>query len=617
MGNICREMDDFDLQVEQRSKYPELVVSSIMAAGLSTLLILCASELIANETIRDLVLLLSLCLVTIFLAAGAVGCYEEAIVDEEVGAPSNRLPPPNHISGLGGAVAIALTSIIAIVFTVGQLAPQPFNIPASAGNATLVILAASFALVFLSSRLSMPQTLDELFEKLRRSTDGVSGLGRVLSHVDAVLAFGIAPLAGLTLASSIARYGALFGQIGFGALVAWFCSAPWGILGAFWVFIVALAVVRRWGWVEHVRAKKLGSDVSLSDRRIAKIVDLRDEAMTSLLLLVLVLPMAMRQIFLFAPATSGFVVQQDAFDNFFAWTGFFGVELLKALPFLDWADIYGAENGARIEAKSGVAMHALFIARMIIDLVFLAALVQWISISVAIEKNKRDFLGRRNDINRLDERIERRHLSRLVRPDGNGGYVALSAIEHYAHYDSLALARLRMHFKTDNRLLAAIEAIGNASGKHVNSPSEQFLEAAFMPQPDPTRLDDILAAIEDEGDFDVDNLLPAREQLNWKGNLETQRMRLVQLLVRHVPPSPERDRQFAEILSGAKQDSLRDVRRLVIDTLVRNAKRNPGALEHLRRAAESDPSRPVREHTRRTLSRFGLSLESEPERKRA
>ena len=39
----------------------------------------------------------------------------------------------------------------------------------------------------------------------------------------------------------------------------------------------------------------------------------------------------------------------------------------RALPFVDWADIYGASGQARIHVNSAIAMHAVFTARVVID----------------------------------------------------------------------------------------------------------------------------------------------------------------------------------------------------------------------------------------------------------
>lgn len=606
-GNIAREMDDFEMLDQNRPRCPELALIATLVMLSSTILVIVGSIFGFGAPIIAYFPITCLGLVALFTIVAAAGCYREALENGEVGDGKNGIDQPSHITGLGGAVAIFLTLTISLIFAMGQKWPTGLELPESVGNGTIFALASVFVLVFLSSRVPAPQSVGDILDKLRRWTNGVLGLGKLLSRIDAALVFGVAPLGGMTVSSPFFRYTLLLTQIGCGGLLTWFAPTPFGLVSAAWVFLLVFAVVRRWGWIEHIRAVRLNDPSSADNRKINKMFDLRDEAMVSLLLLVVVMPVAMRQVHLAVPEAEGFLISGNASEHFLSWTGFFGVELLKALPFLDWADIYGAENAALIKTSGAISMHSVFVARLIIDLVFLAALVQWVSISVAIEKNKRDFLAKKDGVTSLDERIERNHLSRLVNIGKDGEYIPTLAVNQYTHYDTLALSRLKLRYKNDARLMAAIRAISRASGKAIEVPSEQLLEEAYMAAPRPERLMEILNVVEQEKDFDLDNLLEARSELNRKGRLENERKRLVQVLVRHATPSVERDVSFAEILSGENADSLRDVRRLVIDTLVRNAKRNPAVIDYVRRAAELDVSKVVREHALRSMTKFGIS----------
>lgn len=608
-GRIAREMDDFEVEVETRPRYLEIATIAAFAMAISTLLLVHGihTNLFGEHVV--FFVLATLILISLFSVVSAIGCYSEAAANEEVGTKKNNLPRPSHITGLGGTVAILLSLMVALIFFVGEWQPHGLDLPGSVGNGTFVALGTTFVGVFLSSRIPAPTSLGEALDRLRVWTSGIQRLGIALSRVDAFLVFGIAPLAGVTLNNPVFRYILLLTQIVCGGLLTWFCPTPFGLLGAFWVFLLVFSVVRRWGWVEHVRAFRLQNSQGIEQRRIKQIVDLRDEAMVSLMLLVLVMPVAMRQVHLAVPIGHGFVISGNSLDDVFSWTGFFGVELLKALPFLDWADIYGARNGANIHTSGALSMHSVFVARMVIDLVFLAALIQLVSISVAIERNKRDFLAKRNGVTSLDERVERNHLSRLVKIGPDGKFSPTNLIDQYKHYDPLALSRLRLHYRNDARLLAAIREIAKAAGKLVSVPSEELLEEAYRSAPRADRLMAILQVVETEKDFDFEHLLEARSELNRKGRLENERKYLVQIMVRHFSPSIERDQEFAEILSGTNADSLRDVRRLVIDTLVRNAKRNTDVLKYLRAAAEQDNSKAVREHARRSMMKFGIFLE--------
>lgn len=609
-GNIAREMDDFEILIESRPRYSEIATTVALATTSSTALLIymVQSNLLGQQ--MQFFALITLALIGLFCTTGALGCYAEAAANGEIGTKKNKLPRPAHITGLGGTVAILLLVAVALIFILGEWQPYGFELPGSVGNGTFVALSLAFIAVFLSSRIPAPSSLGEMLEKIRTWTSGVQRLGLLLSRVDAFLVHGIAPLAGVTLLHPFHRYIVLLTQIACGGFLAWYCPPPFGLIGAVWVFLLVFAIVRRWGWIEHVRSSQQHNINAIDQRRIRQIVDLRDEAMIGLLLLVIVMPVAMRQVHLIVPSSQGFLVSGNSLNDVFSWTGFFGVELPKALPFLDWADIYGARNGANIHTSGAVSMHAVFIARMIIDLVFLAALIQWVSISVAIERNKRDFLTQRNGTNSLDERIERNHISRLVKAGKDGAFIPTILVEQYKHYDTLALSRLKLRYKNDARLIAAIQEISRASGKPVSVPSEELIEEAYRPSPRAERLMAILGVIEREKDYDFENLLLARSELNRKGRLENERKYLVQLMVLHVPPSVERDQHFAEILSGEDADSLRDVRRLVIDTLVRNAKRNTLVLSYLRTAASSDKSKAVREHAMRSMAKFGISQDA-------
>src|SRR5690606_8708654 len=121
----------------------------------------------------------------------------------------------------------------------------------------------------------------------------------------------------------------------------------------------------------------------------------------------------MRQFYLATQSNVVFLTS-GAEDDPSAWLGFFGVELLKALPFIDWAEVYGAEGLTRIEANSPLALHAVFAARVLIDLVFIGALVQAISISVSLSRQKRQFLLNQG-VHVLDPRIEKFEIAKLAK----------------------------------------------------------------------------------------------------------------------------------------------------------------------------------------------------------
>ena len=256
------------LEKETRSRYPELAIISLLAMSSVAAVVTYGSIANLNGDHTHSIVIGVLLMAVVFLTAGAAGCYAEAIRNDEVGSEKNGIAGPSHITGLGGAVAIFLTILVASIFAIGQWQPYGFDLPQSVGNGTLIVLAGVFGLVFLSSRLPLPHSLDDIADNLRKWTSSASGIGRILSIVDAGLVFAIAPLAGVTLHNPYIRYVVLLGQITSGGLIAWFCPSPLGLIGAFWVFVLVFGVVRRWGWIEHIRAHKHQNPLADDKRRV-------------------------------------------------------------------------------------------------------------------------------------------------------------------------------------------------------------------------------------------------------------------------------------------------------------------------------------------------------------
>ncbi len=100
--------------------------------------------------------------------------------------------------------------------------------------------------------------------------------------------------------------------------------------------------------------------------------DLKDEALTGYAGLFILVPLTLYQIqdiTGFAPA-----FEEQSGSVLLTWIVFFGGELAKAVPFVDWWDIYGNEQ------LSSTGKHLTFLSRAAVDLIILAALFQALSI---------------------------------------------------------------------------------------------------------------------------------------------------------------------------------------------------------------------------------------------
>ena len=148
---------------------------------------------------------------------------------------------------------------------------------------------------------------------------------------------------------------------------------PFGLAPLGLGIILIFALGRRWAWVEGDRetASRLerteGSVIHLGFDN-----DLKDEALTGYAWLFFLVPLTLYQL----QDLTGFqpVLNQQSDNIILVWIQFFGGELAKAVPFVDWWDIYGKQD------VSSIGKHLTFISRAAVDLVILTALFQALGI---------------------------------------------------------------------------------------------------------------------------------------------------------------------------------------------------------------------------------------------
>ena len=100
--------------------------------------------------------------------------------------------------------------------------------------------------------------------------------------------------------------------------------------------------------------------------------------------LFLLIPLGLRQVDLlydvFEPDNA------DIAPNVLIWVGFFGAELTKSVPFVDWSEVFHVANGSPIKPRETSEFPALgaqlvFGLRATLDLLLLAAVLQALSIA--------------------------------------------------------------------------------------------------------------------------------------------------------------------------------------------------------------------------------------------
>ncbi len=307
------------------------------------------------------------------------------------------------------------------------------------------------------------------------------------------------------------RYGALVLWYGFFCWLIVHARTPfcWWAAGAACLF--TLSVIRRWSWIEEDRALWMeGNDIERKSTRlrIRFRQDLTDEAMTLLAVLILVvmpllLERANREQISFGcmaqaewnrqhgmpdvrtesitckaedrkhldPAAFGgdyspvvwvataarsiaSWLKENAQDTA-EWVGFIGGELTKAMPFVDWSEVYGVKNGAIFDLSTGDenARNMVFAIRVSMDLLLLTAFLQAISSIVRLGNLRARFDDPGDDLNILDPFEERAIFNRTASDPEYGKRLAI--------YDQSAL---RAAVAATDRYASALGRLGWLDG---------------------------------------------------------------------------------------------------------------------------------------------------------
>jgi len=159
-------------------------------------------------------------------------------------------------------------------------------------------------------------------------------------------------------------------------------ASPYGLVPIAVGTLIVLSLGRRWAWLEEDRetASRLQS-TSSRDIHIGFENDLKDEALLGYAWLFILVPLALNQV-------QEWVQPFDPVDGagtgnaFVDWVRFFGAELAKAVPFVDWWEIYSVDVATPFDASASgpLAKHLTFVSRALVDLVIMAALFQALGI---------------------------------------------------------------------------------------------------------------------------------------------------------------------------------------------------------------------------------------------
>jgi hypothetical protein len=366
-----------------------------------------------------------------------------------------------------------------------------------------------------------------------------------------------ASVAGMRQDGMLKRYTLLAVTLTCLTLLAWYLPPPLGLIPAFMGFVLAMAVSRLWGWVEEDRALASMTEYKHdAPYRVGFREDFRDETLLGFAFVFGLVPIAMMQAHV--GAFFGPHLFEDA-DNqsFLGWLGFFGVELAKAVPIVDWAEIYDVAPGRDlIQFKSAASRHAVFLARIMVDMVLIASLLQAIGITTRNRQQKSLFKARHVD--RLDEFVERTELSRAIRNTrrADAGRITsdLKGAAAEAHFDLSKLGRdgvVDFRQYNQDRLF------------HLYGASKASLERRAF-----------IAAIAHQGGFELLHAIELTQRISESNQNEPAMYAAFQraLEEHHLGQRPIDGDDVYLILSPLRNSAgLRDFKHLLIDSLVRFA----------------------------------------------
>lgn len=424
-------------------------------------------------------------------------------------------------------------------------------------------------------------------------------LGKILSIVDAWLVHFVAPMVGITSGNALLRYAYPAAHLIPCAIVAWFLGPVLALAAIAWAFIIAIAIARRWAWTESDREKALrNTNYKDEHLKVGITEDLRDEALAALLFLIALLPLAMRQFHILVEYNA-FDVPPTALNNPVKWIEFFGVELAKAVPFVDWAEIFNVQSGASISYdKKAFGSLAVFISRAIVDLVFLAALIEAVTVALRWRRHKMSFFEQ--EITALDGMIESEEFAKLYLGQKDGKPTFRDEIDQFSHYDETGLRRAYSQYRRESPQWYTARALMRSRHIDPGTAEERFRAVGLAKVPKQLP---ILATYEEAkaaGDVSIETWYKVREHLNGKPPFNELRGKLIRDII-SLAPSDERTTALRYTLIDVTADSIIKNRRLTIAPLAIAASSDPRAEAALRKAAVEDERKTIREAAKEVI----------------
>jgi formylglycine-generating enzyme required for sulfatase activity len=520
-------------------------------------------------------------------AIAVAASWTKAILDRRLPASIGGDPRHAHISGWTFIWIVAATSAIVAIATWAAGSDQNRQaIKTEWGEAVMLGLVVAFVGAALVPTMNLADRAAGFISGVGRA---ISPFGRMLSVLDSILVFAVAGAAGVTQGSLLVRYAALLGTLGACAFMGYWVPPPWGLAPLAWGFLVAVAISRRWAWIETDRELAMLNRRFVGPHlRIGFGQDLRDEALLSFASLLVLVPLALRQAQISALDAHFelFNADLERAESLRTWIGFFGSELAKAVPFVDWAEVYDVSAAEDSLVQSRISQHFVFATRILVDFVFLAALLQALSISARNAAQRGLFYE--GQLDRLDPFLEPHEFRKLLRRGASGRMEPDGElVAAFPAYDPIRLGELAGE-DHDRLLRRAVNAVRARQGGDLSATYRELAERARVAQPDKTAILEVIHAVRAAGpERDVVLLDELRREL-----VDTPRQIEVRVeiarMIAEAPDSQEKADALSSMLLQAR-DSLAPIRVLALSELGAAARRGDGAaLAALQRLAQSE-----------------------------
>ncbi len=273
--------------------------------------------------------------------------------------------------------------------------------------------------------------------------------------------------------------------------------------------------------------------------------DLRDEALFSIVFLLALAPLALDLVYqlsdrtAFVPNGDKIIPHDDTWARLVMWFGYFGAELAKAVPFVDWSEVFRAVNDAAVRpaegADSPLGAQTVFVMRAGLDLLLLATVVQAVGLVSRLREQNTAFAN--NQLPILEPFSEARELERAyqgIKEELNIPLAQQHAIAIFPNYDAKRLRELISGVDITPTELRATRwmvrraAVVLLAAKHPGGDTDAFLFDRAQKKDDPDLCEWILDV--------ASGLAPER---TLEERMED-RKKLAELLQSRIEPAPVR-----------------------------------------------------------------------------